>query len=826
MAYNLGTASGDIRIEYDNRGVARARNSLGQFVSLSNLMADDVDRDTKRASKGFDGLGASLGKLIKIMAITSAGANLLLSSFGAVQFLLQSLIPIAQAALGALPGLILAVVASIAVLKVALAGVGDAIKAAFQQDIDKFNEAIKGLAPAAQSFAKAVFNLVKELKPLATAIQQAFFANGDLTGVVGKIKAALAAVGPEAKTAAGAMGSLASAFLAALSSAGAIEAVKSILTGLAQVFASLVPAMTPFFDGFFKLAGQLGPLLQGFAGIAADALGRFGEFLGKVDLATLFDRAGTAILNLMELFGNLASIFGSIFDALSNGGAVVDEFGNKTGGATNALGQLVATVAEFLKSAAGQEALYALGAAIEAIASGGAQALLALLTALAPALTALAPLVTLLARVLGNILAKAFETLAPALLTIAEALNSSLGPILPSLMDAFLALAPPLARVASLIAGVLATALQVAGPLLSEIASVVSEVLVAAIEALLPSLEQLLPVWAELGAELLPVVLDLIRQLAPLFLELAPSIGIVAGIIVGLLVPAMQIMAPIFRGYIGILAAVIGAIATFIGWVVNLVGSFASWLGSVLSIGAALKGFGATAATVFSNVVSFARNMVSNVMGVFSQLAALPGRVAGYFAAMASAVSSRIGSLLAVVRGIPGQIMSAIGNLGGLLTGAGRDVIQGLINGIRSMIGAVASAARAAVAGIPGTIKNVLGISSPSKVTAALGTEISAGLAKGILDSLGLIDKAILTAASRVTLALPTNFAGSVSAAVTAATVPTAAIPAGTGTAGALGAGLAVTQNVYALPGMSPTEVAGLTLQKLSFGLRTGTAGI
>lgn len=741
MAYNLGTASGNIRIEYDSRGVARARDDLGRFVSLSDLTSDHIDRNSKRNARSFSLLHPPLLKIVKIMGIVYGAAQLLVSGFGAIQGVLQSIIPIAQAALASLPGLILAIVATVAILKLAFSGLGDAIKAAFEQDLDKFNEALKKLAPEAQNFARAIFAAVKELKPLQQAVQQAFFAGGGLASHVENASKAFLGLEGQMSRTSHAAGFLAGSILKFATSPEAIAAIDSVLKGLEGTFNALAPAMEPFFKGFFALATQLGPFLEGFATAAGEALTKFGEFLGGVQLQPLMNSAGEALKGIIQLISGLGSIFLSLMSVFTTGSGAVDDFGESVGGTKNSLGALVTTVADFLKSAAGTQALDALGVAIGAIASGGGQALLAFLKAISPALVALAPLVAVLARVLGNTLATAFETLAPAVLAIAEALNANLGSILPTIMDAFLQLAPVIGRVADLVAGVLSGAMVALAPVISQIATSLSDLLLAALEAILPMLEDWLPVWQQLAADALPQIAPLISEIVNAIIPLIPLILLATNIFMQLLIPAMKLFVPVALFFVQTSTNMIHVIGLLIGWIVGLVGKFIDLGGNI------------------SSISGVAGNMASAVGGFFSGLVTKIGQ------AISNSIS-KIGELVGFVRGLPGQISAAIGNLGSLLFSAGADVIQGLINGIRSKIGAVADAARNAVAAIPGVVKNVLGISSPSKVTAALGEEVSRGLALGILRTLGVVQAAASTAAMTAIAGMPTNMTATVSAAV------------------------------------------------------------
>ncbi|MGX1120680.1 phage-related protein [Streptomyces ambofaciens] len=136
----------------------------------------------------------------------------------------------------------------------------------------------------------------------------------------------------------------------------------------------------------------------------------------------------------------------------------------------------------------------------------------------------------------------------------------------------------------------------------------------------------------------------------------------------------------------------------------------------------------------------------------------LPGKTVGALAALGSMLASsasrhwqsfrnataqKVVSFIGWVRGLPGQITGAIGSLSKLLVGKGRDVVLGLWNGIKSMGSWLKSTLSSWAKNlIPGPIAKALGIASPSKVMASqVGRWIPAGIAKGIEDNAGVVDR-------------------------------------------------------------------------------------
>lgn len=72
----------------------------------------------------------------------------------------------------------------------------------------------------------------------------------------------------------------------------------------------------------------------------------------------------------------------------------------------------------------------------------------------------------------------------------------------------------------------------------------------------------------------------------------------------------------------------------------------------------------------------------------------------------------------------------------------GKDIIDGLISGITSKVEAVKDAVKNVTDSITGKIKGILGIKSPSRVLAQIGRWTGEGLANGIEDTAGLVERA------------------------------------------------------------------------------------
>lgn len=779
---SIGSVHGQIRIEYDNRGIARARDDMGRFVSLAGLFSNDLDRNTRRGTLSFGGLGAAILKTAKYLTIAALAATALHGSLVLIAGATQAIIPLVAAGLGLIPGILLSAVGAAVVLKLALSGVGDAMKAALEGDPEKLAEALKKLSPNARAAVTEFAALAKAGKAVQQAVQDAFFAN--VGPAIKNLSKPLLSLRNDAVGVATGFNGIVVEALKVAATPGVINGVSGSLTFVRDILDGIKAGIAPVIAGFAALAGQISIFGKDAGGGIANTMKQFGAFLQNVNLAALLQAAEPILKSIITLFSNLGTIVSSVFQGMSLGGG--DLFG--------VLGQITGQLATFLSTAEGQGALGSLGDVLRTIAGTVGPLFLALLQAIAPAISGLAPLVISLANVIGTSLGEAIKVLAPVLQTLVGALVSSLLPILPQLSAAFLQLAPVMGQFVQLLADHLGNILPLILPLLVQLASVLAGVLVQALSAILPALQQLLPAFAEFGEQILPSLLPLIASLGKLLVTLLPLIAQTASFFVSLLVPVFPIIGAAVVAFATVLNWLVGIVTT----VVRAIVSAFQWLFNIL---------------VGNSIIP---DLVNSIFSIFGRLAAIPGMVAGFFRAMAGAISGAIGSALAVIRGFPAQALAALGNLGSLLYNAGVSIIQGLINGIRAMAGAVKSA----VSGVLQSARDLLPF-SPAKEGpfSGRGWTLYSGMSlmKGLADGLRAGRQAVVDA-----------MAGSLGG--LAATVD---VNAGTGLPGASGGPaitggttVNVTQVVNALPGMDSEQVANHALRKLAFGVKTGTSGV
>jgi len=795
MAYDLGTAHGTIEIDYDgDRAVAKAEKDMERLKRGSK----DTDDHLKRLSQTLKGFGKGVG----FAALATGAAQ---AAIGAANLGIQiaGMVP-ALASIGslaaALPGAFVGGVAALGVLQASLAGVEDAVKAAFDtKHPEKFNEAIKNLSPSAQAFAKAVKGASGDLRTFQQGLQEAFFKSGDFAGLVPKVSKALNTLKPSLTGMASDFGSLGKQVADFALSSDSIAFFNRVLETFRNTLALIRPAIDPILTGLRAVGGVGLPLFERLGAAIGNVGTRFGEWMQKIsDNGQLQSWIDTAIATLKTL-GTIAQNIGGILQT------VFQTAGQTGGGLLNTIAQITGQFNTFLKSAEGKAAITSL------------------FTGIAAAASALSPVLTTVAGVLATALGPALQRLAtefgPVLLDVVQQLAPAIGPLATAFVDVVSAvspLLPPLAQLVSMLvqlgAGVLSTIAQNLQPL----ATLFGETMTAALTQLTPVLSQVLaylPQFATAGLQiaqaLLPLVPAVIQFATALSEALLPYLPQIMQSVQQLIPPLVQLAGLFANSLAQALIAIIPYLPQIIGFMVamqqtilNLMGAGLRFVTVVVQIGTALKSLVSTAVgaiTAFAGAISsginraisfvtaFPRAVASALAGLAGLLVgiasrawqalvsrfasgvssavgtarALPGRISGAVSsvvgilsgiasrawnAFVSAVRSGVSNAASAASAVPGRIRSAVGNLGGLLVGAGRDALLGLARGISGSVGAAVSAAAAAGRAVISSVKSVLKIASPSREMIAIGRFVTQGLRNGLLGTA----KQVQSAANRL----------------------------------------------------------------------------
>lgn len=419
MSYDLGTAHGRIDLDYEGgRAAAQADDDIDRIRDSS----DNADKAVAKFGKTLSSFASFMGKAAKSAAVGALAITSLVHGVQLVAGAIAVLAPLAAATFAALPGLILAGMSAMAVFKASISGVGEALKLA-GGDAAKFEEAVAKLSPQAGAFARAFRAATEALKPMQQAMQNAFFNN--TSGEVGKITKGILSLRKEAVGAADGFNQVFRRVLEFGSSTSFIEAVRSSLVGVRAFLLNIDGAIKPLLTAFANLAKQAGAFGGDLGNSVAGGMTKLAEAMNSVDLAATFEKAMVVLRPLGEILKNVGSIISSVF-----GGLTTD-----AGGALGVIGELTGKLAEFLKSAEGQEALKALGQALATISGEAGKVFLTLLQELAPVIVALAPALGELAKQASAVLVPALQAVGPLLQGLAGFISDNL-PLVESLAAA------------------------------------------------------------------------------------------------------------------------------------------------------------------------------------------------------------------------------------------------------------------------------------------------------------------------------------------------------------------------------------------------------
>lgn len=148
---------------------------------------------------------------------------------------------------------------------------------------------------------------------------------------------------------------------------------------------------------------------------------------------------------------------------------------------------------------------------------------------------------------------------------------------------------------------------------------------------------------------------------------------------------------------------------------------------------------------IITTIAGFIQNTVITIQAVWN---AVWGSIGSFFTSIwngiKSAASNGVNAVMNVVRGIKSKITGFFSGAGNWLVGAGKALMQGLWNGINNAVGWVVKQISGIKDAIVGGIKTLFGIHSPSRVMRdEVGVMIGKGLAVGIQQTAGIVDKAV-----------------------------------------------------------------------------------
>lgn len=401
--------------------VGQLHNDKGKFAAGGSTAA-------AKFSKGFQGgIDGTFAKVAATMASKFAlmGGAAAAAAPG-VLHLTAALVPAAGAAL-ALPAALLGLKAASSVAKIAVLGVGDAIKAGFGDNAKAADKALEKLTGNARAFAGQVINLRPQVLGLKDIISDRFFLPL-LNDVRPLADLYLPMLRKNIGNLAGPLGGLAEQLAQTARSGLVFNTVTQVMQQTRLSVIGIRGAIDPLAKTLAILVkdtvGELPKMANGFAAAAV----RLREFVteaskqGQINAAF---RAGVAVLSdLGAIARNVGSIIVSVFQAASSTSSSL--LGN--------LRQLTKQAADFLNTAKGSGALTSVFATLNSLGAALRTSLGAVLPAIADSIKVLGPALAGLAGPAAR-LVQALAPLLPLVAGLAATVITKLTPAIAALAN-------------------------------------------------------------------------------------------------------------------------------------------------------------------------------------------------------------------------------------------------------------------------------------------------------------------------------------------------------------------------------------------------------
>lgn len=383
-------------------------NDSNIFSRLQSRLAGKFQQDQRKNEGSLHKLATQFRTIGTIARGISIGAAAL-GGFSLLQNLLGGIIaagPLAAAGIALIPPALAAIGVEALIVRSAFKGVGKAISdgmnpakaAAFQKDL-------QGLAPAARKF---VIEITKA-KGILPNIQQAFFSASSLQKAAARLRPFFEGIKRNFGRVATANGNLfGKLFGEAVSKKGTRE-INDFLGNLARLINKIAPSASKLFGSFINFADRVSKVLGGAGGDAISrVLDRISRFVDKINVPSLFKKAGIAFSAFGVVLKNIGGSIGGIIKAFGGTDNLGKIFFKNIGG-------LFKEINQFVNSKVGQTFLHQLVGTLSALSGLADKALKDGLSFLAGVFAglypAIKPFVTAAENLIHNVLTPEFGKL-------------------------------------------------------------------------------------------------------------------------------------------------------------------------------------------------------------------------------------------------------------------------------------------------------------------------------------------------------------------------------------------------------------------------------
>ncbi|MFJ6319709.1 hypothetical protein ACIQJW_26865 [Streptomyces californicus] len=701
----------------DTDGVRTRLSTLVSGINLSPLVSG-IGRAVGVAGRlavPFAAAGAAVGSLVPLLAgVTAALAQM------------------APAAALAVSG-VLAIGLAAGTVKIAMSGVGDAVKAALDpSDPEAYAEALKKLSPNARGFVGEIRKAQPALDKIRRTVQDRVF-----DGLDKQLRSTAKAALPEFRSAlnstATTLNKMATGVFTATRGLAKDGTLGTALKGATAGLAEFRRAPGQVVTALGQIGAAAGPAFARLSKAGGSALDRLSAKLTKAFESGGMERAIEGAIDLLgqlgRVIGNISGIFGNMFRAVTAGGQ----------GLFGTLETITQSLQDATATAGFQRALRALSDTMRVVASTVGPLLGQALAVLGPVVEALAGPVQTLVTTLGSGLSTVLTALGPVLAAAATAFGDLIVALTPFVTLAAEILAGALRALVPLFEG-LGGVIQAMTPFLAQLATNIGAQLLPVLERLPEILNMIVPVFEQAAAEIFPELTNVLVTIAPYLRDLAVQLADLAVQLTPVIARVLELstlvarklapyLGPLLAGVIVGLIAILSGLTTIVQTaVVPVLRTFARILSGDLA------GAARTARGVLEWLQAGARSVFVRMVGEAAQAV---GRLASELGSGASRAAARlrdgllqgVNSVRTLVGSLPGIARAAAGAMGSALVAAGASLISGLIAGIQSKIGAV----RAKLGELTSMIPNWKG---PKRRDAKLLTPAGKSIIKGLIDGI------------------------------------------------------------------------------------------
>lgn len=641
-------------------------------ISDTNVAAGvgRVNRQLDQLAKRVDGI-QKIGRIGAFSALAGSAIQLgraFAPATAALGHFAVAAAPAAGAIL-ALPAALAVVGAGVAVLKVGLSGMGDALKYS-GTNAAKFDAAMKKLAPSARAFALTLVQTKNSFDPIRRAVQQKLF-----EGLAAQVRTLALRNLPILRTGmvgvAGSLNGLGREAIGAASTPLFSGMIAKVLATTAVVLRAFAPAVRPLITGLARLITIGLPLVRMFGLWVANGARVAATFLASdraaagmqrtVDhAAAVFNRNGKAagaahgaMDQLRIVWRQLSAIGKNLWSVIQS---VAQAIGNSTAPSKSLLQlitDLTAKMAAWAKSSQGQQQLSQLFSSLQQVASN----LIQILPQLGGVLSLILQLINGLP---GPVRNTALQMLAWSII-----LSRFTGPI-----GGAIKLIGGLSKAAGTFGKI--------GMGVGKGGAALGKGLGAFGAAAGQTAGRFGAAAGNIARSLLTVSANVGRAAASALLSLG-RLAVASAVTVARVVAGWVLM-----GVQSLIQAARMAAAWFIalgpvGWIIAAV------IAIVVLIIANWSTVKKWTVAVWRAVWDFIKLCARGILAAVGWLAKIPGAVGGWFAGMARGAISGAKSLLNYIGGIPGAIGRAFSGAGKWLWNAGKNIIVGLWNGVLSV---------------------------------------------------------------------------------------------------------------------------------------------